>query len=157
MNIFLDKCGFLFLYSRMKEFYDKAQIFIERQKLELAAKNLQHFLRIQKEQVTLDAICDNLIQRLIDAQSNNPSDFCEMLATQVHILDATFHFYLEEAKVKDYTRYEQVAFALKAQQHALRTALGWKKLKTETYLKRVLVPVTKNTDPDPRSHAPLDR
>ena len=112
--------------------------FVAAQKLELAARNLGHFIKIQEEQVTIEKVVNSIQQTLLDAHANNPADLCDMMVTQANILDGLFHFYLKESQGK-YTEHDKIATAMKAQAQTVRTVHAWKKLKTENYIKHKIV------------------
>ena len=114
--------------------------YIAAQKLELAAKNLKHLLKIQEEQASLENIVGSLQQTVIDAHANNPMDICDTMVVQTRILDAAFHKYVDHAGERN--TYDSLEFAMKAQNQMLRTALAWKLLKTDTYIKRKIIHVS---------------
>ena len=105
--------------------------YIAAQKLELAAKNLQHLIKIQDEQVSLDHIVTELKHRLNDARNGDPDDFSVMLANQSNMLDATFLHLLEAAKKSTYTCDDKINLALKAQRQVERTIRTWQKITVE--------------------------
>ena len=121
----------------MKNLDDIAD-FVAAQKLELAARNLQHLLKMQQEQASLENIVGSLQQTVIDAHANNPMDICDSMAVQMRIFDAVFQKYVFES---DGSRFvdDKLGFALKAQNQMLRTAQTWKRLKAETEIKYKLV------------------
>lgn len=104
--------------------------YIAAQKLELAAKNLRHLLKVQEEQVSLDNIVSSLERTIVDAHAGNPSDFSDILAAQTRILDATFNFYIDKAK-NGYSEDDKINIALRAQRQTDRTINTWKRIKTE--------------------------
>ena len=108
------------------------------QKRLLAAKNLQRLIHIEEEQQGLETIVASLDQTVIDAHGNNPVDICDMMAVQTHMLDALFYDYLDRSAKPNY-RDEHVDRAIRAQNQMLRTALAWKRLKTDTYLKHKII------------------
>ena len=113
----------------MKNLDDIAD-FVAAQKLELAARNLQHLLKMQQEQASLENIVGSLQQTVID--------ICDSMAVQMRIFDAVFQKYVFES---DGSRFvdDKLGFALKAQNQMLRTAQTWKRLKAETEIKYKLV------------------
>ncbi len=137
--------------------------FVAAQKLELAARNLLHILKIQQEQVTIDRVVSSIQQTMVDAHANNPTDLCDMMVTQARIMDSLFHFYLDESKGQ-YTEHDKIATAMKANAQTVRTLHAWKKLKEENYIKRKIIgysaPEEKNTrnelDNSESKHAALD-
>ena len=68
-------------------------------------------------------------------------DICDNMVLQTRILDAVFHKYVDHAG--QYNTYESLEFAMKAQNQMLRTALAWKHLKTETYIKRKIIGISR--------------
>lgn len=110
--------------------------YIAAQKLELAAKNLQHLIKIQDEQVSLDHIVTELKHRLNDARNGDPDDFSVMLANQSNMLDATFLHLLEAAKKSTYTCDDKINLALKAQRQVERTIRTWQKITVEKKILR---------------------
>jgi hypothetical protein len=137
----------------------KADIMIGEERLRLAAQNLQHLLKIQEEQTTLNKVVAALESSLIDAHGNNPTDLCDMMVAHAHILDGLFHYYLDASKGA-YTSEAKVATAMKAQAQTVRALHAWKKLKTENYIQHKIVrhvmPEEKNTQNELDKHAPLD-
>ncbi len=112
--------------------------FVAAQRLELAARNLSHILKIQEEQVTLEKVTESLQSTMVDAHANNPVDLCDMMVTQARLLDGLFHFYLDESKGR-YTEHDKIATAMKANAQTVRTVHAWKKLKEEHYIKRKII------------------
>lgn len=108
------------------------------QKLELAARNLSHLLKIHQEQTSLENIVGSLQQTMIDTDANDPRDLCDMMTVQARILDGVFHRFLDDAHGK-YTSDDKIAFAMKAQAQTVRTAMAWKRLKTETQIKHKFI------------------
>ena len=106
------------------------------QKLELAARNLSHLLKIQEEQISLDHIVTELKHRLDDARDGDPDDFSVMLANQSNMLDATFLHLLEAAKKSTYTCDDKINLALKAQRQVERTIRTWQKITVEKKILR---------------------
>jgi len=142
----------------MKNIIEHAEEFVRTENLKLAAANLQHLLKIQQEQTSLEAITESLQQTIINAHGNAPYDLCDMMVVQARILDATFHYFVDKSKDK-YTEPDKLAFALKAQQQTVRTALAWKKLKSENYVVRKIVPLAvgeKKHAERTEQNAPLD-
>ena len=133
------------------------------QKLELAARNLSHLIKINEEQNSLENVVASLEQTVIDAHSNNPSDLCDMMVIQARILDSLFYHYLDSANGK-YTCDDKIATAMRAQAQTVRTLHAWKKLKEERYIKhkvvRYRVPEEhrneENTQNELNKNAPLD-
>ncbi len=121
----------------MNDTFQAAENKLLAHKLELAARNLQHLLKIQQEQASLENIVASLEQTLIDAHGNNPMDACDRMTVQTQILDAVFHKFVGEAE-QGYMR-DNLEFALRAQNQMLRTALTWKRLKTDTYMKHKII------------------
>jgi hypothetical protein len=142
----------------MKNIIEHAEEFVRTENLRLAAANLQHLLKIQQEQTTLEAITNSLEQTIINAHGNAPYDLCDMMVVQARILDATFHYFVDQSKQK-YTEEDKLTFALKAQQQTVRTALAWKKLKSENYVVRKIIPLAveeKKYAERTEQNAPLD-
>ena len=108
------------------------------QKLELAARNLTHLIKINEEQTSLEHVVASLERTVIDAHSNDTSDLCDMMVVQARILDSLFYHYLDNAKGK-YTCDDKIARAMKAQAQTVRTLHAWKKLKEERYVKHRIV------------------
>ena len=106
-------------------------------KLALAAENLGHLLHIKTEQAAMENLSASLERTIIDAHANNPEDLCDMMATQSRLLDAAFHHFLEQTRKG--TKGIDFTMALKAQNQTVRAINTWKKLKTETYIKRKIV------------------
>jgi hypothetical protein len=80
------------------------------------------------------------------------------MVVQARILDATFHYFVDQSKQK-YTEEDKLTFALKAQQQTVRTALAWKKLKSENYVVRKIIPLAveeKKYAERTEQNAPLD-
>lgn len=127
-------------------------------RLELAAANLQHLFKIEKEQAAIENITASLEQTLTDAYANNPVDLCDMMAIQSRILDAAFNYFLEQSRNGNNTM--NLALALKAQNQVVRTINTWKKLKTETYIKRKILNYPrhekKRAERTGQNDAPLD-
>ncbi len=135
-----------------------ADKFLAAKKLELAALNLKHYLKIQDEQVTLKAIVEALRKTQDKAQTGDPEEFGISLAQQASILAATFDFYLNTAK-DAYCADGKFLMALKAQRQMLSTINTWRLLekhKTEAGAgknKKTAKRTEQNGWPD----APLDR
>ncbi len=108
------------------------------QRLDLAARNLRHFLKIDEEEATLNGVTASLERTMINAHGNDPADLCDMMAVQTHLLDSLFHYYLDQSKTA-YCKESWIDRALRAQQQTMRTALAWKRLKTETYVKHRII------------------
>lgn len=108
------------------------------QKLELAARNLSHLIKINEEQTSLENIVLSIERSVIDAHGNDTSDLCDMMVVQARILDGLFFHYLDESKGK-YTCDEKIAKAMKAQAQTVRTLHAWTKLKEERYVKTRIV------------------
>ena len=119
----------------MTDLYKTTADFVAAQKLELAARNLRHLIKIAEEQASLENIVASLEQTIIDAHAGNPDDFSDILAAQTRILDATFHFYIDNSKGK-YTDDDKVNIALRAQRQTDRAINTWKKLKSITKEKK---------------------
>ena len=133
----------------METIYEEARQLVEKEELRLAAQNLQHLLKIQKEQASLENIVASLEKTLIDTEEHNPEDFCRMMATQARILDATFHYFVDQSK-ESFSPSEKLCFALKAQAQTVRTALAWRRLKEQAELLKKIH--TERTE----QNAPLD-
>jgi hypothetical protein len=114
----------------MKDYIQNAKTFLETEKLRLAAMNLQHLLKIQEEQVTLDAIVHDLQRTMIDAHAGVPDDFSDLLASQARILDATFNYFLNKSKGA-YSEEDKVNIAMRAQRQSERAIMAWKKLRKQ--------------------------
>lgn len=95
--------------------------FLERHQLELAARNLQHLIKIQDEQLHLDNVVASIQQSMLDAHANNPTDLCDMMVVQARIMDSLFHYYLDKSKATPYTEDDKIGAAMKAQAQSLRT------------------------------------
>lgn len=134
--------------------------FLERQQLELAARNLQHLIKIKDEQLHLDNVVASIQQSMIDAHGNNPSDLCDMMVVQARIMDSLFHYYLDKSKATPYTEDDKIGAAMKAQAQSLRTVHAWKKLKEENYIKhkiiRYALPEEKTTRNEVDKNAEMD-
>lgn len=104
------------------------------QKLELAARNLSHLIKINEEQSSLENVVASLERSLIDAHGNDPSDLCDMMVLHARILDSLFFYYLGDSKDK-YTADEKMDKAMKAQAQTVRTIHAWKVLKEKRYVK----------------------
>ncbi len=114
----------------MTNIYQTAAEFVATQKLTLAASNLQHLLKLQAEQTSLDAIVQSLQQTLIDAHAGNDDDFTDILAAQARILDATFHYYINNSR-GTYSEDDKINIALRAQRQTDRAINSWKRLKQQ--------------------------
>jgi len=114
----------------MSNLYKDAADFVAAQKLELAARNLGRLIKISEEQVSLNHIVSSLEQTIIDAHAGNPDDFSDILAAQARILDATFHFYIDNAQGK-FTCDDKINIALRAQRQTDKAINTWKRIKTE--------------------------
>jgi len=110
--------------------------YIAAQKLELAAKNLQHLIKIQDEQVTLENIVASLRTMLENAKGGDTDDFGAILANQSNILDATFLHLLDRAKDCSYTYEDKINLALKAQRQVERTIRTWQRITAEKKILR---------------------
>jgi hypothetical protein len=108
--------------------YKQTGDYVAAQKLDLACRNIQHLLKIQEEQISLNAIVDSLQESLGQAHANNPSDMRDILVTQTRILDATFHYYMHNAHKSTYTSDDKVTMALRAQRQTERTISMWSRL-----------------------------
>jgi hypothetical protein len=122
----------------MENTYETTTHPVVQEELRLAARNLQHLLLLKQETETLDSVTDWLQLSMIDAHANNPTNICDMMVMQAHIMDATFHHYFETRRNTTSER-SGIEFAMKAQQQFVRTMLAWKKIKTETYVKNKIV------------------
>lgn len=111
----------------MTTFLQDARNFIETEKLTLAARNLKYLLRLQSEQASLPQIVQSLERTLREAEAGKPRDFADILTTQARILDAAFHYYIEESN-SPYSGLEKVNTALKAQRQTRQTIMSWKML-----------------------------
>ncbi len=133
---------------------------IAAQKLELAARNLQHLIKIQDEQLHLGNVVASIQQTMLEAHANNPADLCDMMVVQARIMDGLFHHYLDKSRECGYTEDDKIGAAMKAQAQSLRTVHAWKKLKTENYIKhkiiRYSVPEEKITRNELDKHAEMD-
>lgn len=136
----------------MKDLYKNTQNTVERQRLELAAKNLQHYLKIQEEQVTLENIVSALRDTHINAATAGPDDFTDILNAQARLLDATFQYYLNAGQ-NGYTKDDKVNMAFKAQRQMLSTLNTWRHL--EKHLKKAAK--NKKTAKRTEQNAPMDR
>lgn len=121
---------------------------IANKKIELAAENIRHLLNIREEQASLQIITDSLLSTLRDTQNGVPDDFSAILAAQVRVLDATFHFYVNKAQ-NIHTQDDKINIALRAQRQTERTISAWKKLAGAAK--------NKNTVERTEQNAPLDR
>ena len=102
--------------------------YIAAQKLELAAKNLQHLMKIEAEQATLQNIVSSLSHILSEAKNGNTDDFSTMLANQSNVLDATFLYFIDLAKTSSYTHDDKINMALKAQRQVERSIRTWQRI-----------------------------
>ncbi len=128
---------------------DAAEKFLVTKKLELAAQNLKHYTKIAEEQVTIDAIVSALQDTQDKAQNSNPKDFSALLGQQSQILDATFQFFMDNAK-EAYTGGDKIAMALKAQRQMVSTINTWCALEK-------IKKTEKQTEQDGEKNAPLER
>ena len=135
----------------MSNIFKDAVDFVAAQKLELAARNLGRLIKISEEQASLGKIVASLERTIIDAHAGNPEDFSDILAAQVRILDATFHFYMNHATGK-FSHDDQVNIALRAQRQTDRAINTWKRLKTEPRAKKS----AERTEQKLVRNAPLD-
>lgn len=119
----------------MSNLFKDAVDFVAAQKLELAARNLARLIKISEEQASLDHIVASLERTVIDAHAGNPDDFSDILAAQARILDATFHFYIDNADGKC-THDDKINIALRAQRQTDRTINTWKRIRTEPKTKK---------------------
>ena len=119
----------------MENTYESTVDFIGGQKLELAARNLARLTKISEEQYSLESIVNSLQETIIDAHAGNCDDFSDILATQARILDATFHFYIDNAKEK-YGKDDKINIALRAQRQTDKAINTWKRIKTEPKTKK---------------------
>ena len=129
----------------LNDIKNTATKFLAAKKLELAAQNLRHYLKIRDEQVTLQAIVESLSAAQDEARSGNPESFGEILARQTEILATTFDFYLDKAQ-DAYTQDDKIMMALKAQRQMLSTVNTWR------HLEKI-----KKTEKRTEQNAPLDR
>lgn len=102
----------------MKDIVQAAGAFISAEKLNLAAQNLRHYIKIQDEQITMDKLVQDIRATLVT--SRKPENLSDMLALQAKILDAAFGYYMHEAH-NAYCADSKVIMALKAQRQALST------------------------------------
>lgn len=100
--------------------------YIAAQKLELAAKNLQHLMKIEAEQVSLQTIVSGLSRMINDARNGETDDFGSMLANQSNMLDATFLYFLDLASKSPNSHDDKINMALKAQRQVERTIRTWR-------------------------------
>lgn len=96
------------------------------QKLELAARNLKHLMKVQEEQASLENIVGSLRTMLSNAKDGNTDDFGSMLAHQSNVLDATFLYFIDKAKDSPHSHDEKINLALKAQRQVERTIRTWR-------------------------------
>jgi hypothetical protein len=114
----------------MENTYQSAADFIAAKKLDLAARNLQHLLKIADEHVILDNIVESLERTIIDAHCGNSDDFSDILAAQARILDAAFNYYVNKSK-DAYSEDDKINIALRAQRQTDKAINTWKRIKTE--------------------------
>jgi hypothetical protein len=119
----------------MSNILKDAADYVAAKKLELAARNLARLIKISEEQASLNNIVASLERTIIDAHAGNPDDFSDILAAQTRILDATFHFYINNADCK-FTHDDKINIALRAQRQTDRTINTWKRIKTEPRVKK---------------------
>ncbi len=119
----------------MENTYQATVDFIAAKKLELAARNLFRLIKISEEQCSLDHIVSSLQETIIDAHAGNPDDFSDILAAQARILDATFHFYIDNAQGK-FTSDEKINIALRAQRQTDKAINTWRSLKAAPKTKK---------------------
>lgn len=110
--------------------------YIAAQKLELAAKNLQHLMKIQAEQTSLQSIVTALSRMLADARNCDTEDFGTMLANQSNMLDATFLYFLDLAARSPHSHDDKVNMALKAQRQVERSIRTWRLLSEQKKILR---------------------
>ena len=124
--------------------------YIAAQKIELAGRNLARLIKISEEQASLKHIVASLEQTILKASNGDPEEFTDILAAQARILDATFHFYVNQADGK-FTHDEKMNIALRAQRQTDRTINTWKRLTAEKTKKS-----PERTRQKLVGHAPLD-
>ncbi|PZQ45059.1 MAG: hypothetical protein DI551_08615 [Micavibrio aeruginosavorus] len=97
------------------------------ERLNLAARNLQHLMKMQDEQVTLENIVAALRTSVTGALNGDRDDFSFILANQSNILDAAFLHYVERAKGSQWHA-DHINMALKAQRQTERTINTWHRI-----------------------------
>lgn len=102
----------------MDDFLKETESSLSVETLSLAAKNLQHYLKIQNETVTLDAIVHDLRNTLDHRHA--PENLSDILTLQAKILDAAFAYYMNKAR-DSYVSDDMVQMAFKAQRQTIST------------------------------------
>lgn len=118
----------------MNDTYKAAEAFLSAEQLNLAARNIQHYLKIQDEQVTLDAIVSALRETLTETRDGTSESLGDMLALQAKILDATFGFYMHNAH-DAYNVDGKINMALKAQRQTISTINALQRMDRQTIKK----------------------
>lgn len=103
--------------------------------LRQSAKTLHKLSQIHTDEATIDDVICSLEQTQAESMAMLPNGLCDLISVQARILDAAFHNFMLKAQDDPAHLFN----ALKLQQQTLRTAMTWKLLKTDIYIKRKVV------------------
>lgn len=140
----------------MKYLIDKATQLVETETLRLAARNLQHLIKINEEEVTLDNIVTSMQKTIADTKSDTPEELEDILVTQARILDGAFLYFLDKSK-NAYTEHEKVDMALKAHKQMLSAVNTMRHLKQQRLKEHEKnLKIEKQTEQKRGRYAPMD-
>ena len=100
--------------------YESAKRLIETEKYKLAAASLQHYLKIQNEQLTIENITNGIMESVNCETWGDSRTLDEQLMKQARTLDTLFDYLLQRANGK-YIETSIIDLALRAQRQAMTT------------------------------------